>query len=375
MTINRIKKVARYASIYGLGRALFKAVGRSNIELPLVWSRCSKSDIAIIGCGQFGLTTIGYFLTSEFGRRIRWCFDINPTTSTKAARILGAQHIADDFTSILDDDNIRYVYISSNHASHTYYSVAALRKGKDVYVEKPISVSFSELYGLREVIKNSTGRIYAGYNRPFSKSILHLRDFLRNPSGGVTMSCFVSGHIIDDAHWYRRPEEGTRICGNAGHWIDLFIHMLSWRSYPTKFRIQIQSANPSVMDDDFCLSITTDKGDLFSLVLTARTEPFEGINETINFQWDGIIAKIDDFRRMRIWRGSKIHQLRSWPKDVGHRRAIMQPFERKELRAWQEIEISTFIMLHVADMVRVGLTSKEVSLSDALELFSEDDEK
>ena len=98
------------------------------------------------------------------------------------------------------------------------------------------------------------------------------------------------------------------------------------------------------------ISLTSERGDLVNIVLTARSEPFEGINETINFQQGDVIAKIDDFRSMTVWKGPSVRRFNYWPKDVGHNLAIIQPFSGI-YRDWEEVEMSTLLMLFIADMV------------------------
>ena len=106
------------------------------------------------------------------------------------------------------------------------------------------------------------------------------------------------------------------------------------------------------------------RSDLINIVLTARTQPFEGINETINLQWGDTIAKLDDFRRLAIWRRKKHVKKTYWPKDVGHGRAILQPFSDAQ-RDWQEIEHSTLLMLKIAQMVVGGVKNEEFSFSSS----------
>jgi hypothetical protein len=108
----------------------------------------------------------------------------------------------------------------------------------------------------------------------------------------------------------------------------------------------------------------SEAGDLISIVLTSRSEPFEGINETINVQGSGIIAKIDDFRDVQIWHEEQYDRRRfSW-KDVGHERAILQPFDGSQ-RAWDEVRASTLLMLALLDMVRDGVSVTTFSFEQA----------
>jgi len=361
--VKAITKIWRYITIYGIGRTVFKVAARSSSRLPLTTGARGGQDIGIIGCGQFGVASLGFFLTRKLGRRIRSVFDVDPAIAKKGAAILGARKATESATELIADSEIEYLYIASNHASHAEYAIEGLKAGKTVYTEKPIAVTFDQLARLSAAVREGAKPIYAGYNRPFSRAIRILAEQLgTKPTGGVSLSCFVSGHMIDADHWYRDEGEGTRICGNAGHWIDLFCHILSWRGLPHTYRIQLLQADTAEPDDNFALSIATDLGDIFTLMLTARSEPFEGINETINFQQDEIICKIDDFRRMTIWRGAKVNRWRFWPKDAGHKLSTWQPFSKEFPRSWDEIELSAFLVLHIADMVRNGKDASEICL-------------
>jgi hypothetical protein len=55
---------------------------------------------------------------------------------------------------------------------------------------------------------------------------------------------------------------------------------------------------------------------------------------------------------MTIWQGPRIVRRQYWPKDVGHQLAVLQPFSGNRVRDWHEVELSTLLMLHIADMVR-----------------------
>lgn len=180
----------------------------------------------------------------------------------------------------------------------------------------------------------------------------------------MTLNCFISGHKISPNHWYRAPEEGTRVCGNIGHWIDLAIHMLYWGDIPDKWRITLAFSDEKNRDDDLSISMTSEEGDLIVITMTSRCEPFEGINETINFQCGQTICKIDDFRRMVVWQGEDLVMKKYWPKDVGHNLALLQPFVSTNRRDWNEVVSSTLMMLHITDMVRAGECYSEFSFSE-----------
>jgi predicted dehydrogenase/glycosyltransferase involved in cell wall biosynthesis len=357
-----LRKLLRFLRIYGFGHTLFKAAGRLRISLPPLRLRSSPRDVGMIGCGQFAFATISYFLQRRFGRRVAACFDIDATARATFARAMRVPMVCENVADLFSNPDLRLVYIASNHATHTPYAVQALARGLDVYVEKPISVTHAQLLDLLRAKRASRGRIFAGYNRPFSAAIRQLRGLVRmNPGAGITLNCVITGHALAPDHWYRKPDEGTRICGNIGHWLDLMVHVQAWRGLPDKLSISLAWANDAERDDNVTISITSDREDLFGVTLSSRAEPFEGINETICFQHEDVICKIDDFRRMTVWQGARLVRKKYWPKDVGHRMAVMQPFRTDIGRDWEEVVQSTLLMLHITEMVRSGTRYSEFS--------------
>ena len=366
--MSALAKLVRFTKIYGPGRTFFKAAARLRLGIPALSFRRRSLDIGLIGCGQFAYSTIGYFLQKTFGARIAACYDVDFKARDTLGRALGVRARCATAEELLATPGLRTVFIASNHATHAPYAVQALARGLDVYIEKPIAVSHNQLVTLLRAHRSSNVRLFAGYNRPYSAAIRELRDRINiDRSKGITQQCFVVGHMLGPDHWYRQPEEGTRVCGNIGHWLDLMVHVFSWRGLPDRLDISIAYADLAEPDDNICISITSDRSDLFSVMLTSRCEPFEGINESINFQHGETICKIDDFRRMTIWQGPRIIQRQYWPKDVGHRLAVLQPYIGNRVRDWHEVELSTLLMLHIADMVRARRRQSTFSFEESWE--------
>jgi predicted dehydrogenase len=361
-----LRKLWRFLTIYGPGRTAFKAAGRLRLRPPSFAWRRGPPDVGLIGCGQFAFATIGYFLQRSFGQRLAACFDIDAAAAGSLARALRVPHVCASAQELLSLPGLRTVYIASNHASHTPYAVAALEAGLDVVVEKPIAVTRDQLASLLRAKRQARGRLFAGYNRPMSPALAWLREW--SPvvrTEGITLQCFVSGHQLGADHWYRQPEEGTRVCGNIGHWLDLMVHVLSWRGLPDRLEISLGWADPEEPDDNLTVVISSEQRDLFCVTLSSRSEPFEGIREVIHFHHGATLAEIEDFRRITIWQGAHRRTRRFWPKDVGHRNAVLQPFAQTSPRDWHEVELSTLLMLHIADLVRERRARSTFSLVTA----------
>lgn len=360
-----LRKLIRFSAIYGPRRALFKAAGRlrfGRVSFFGIPHYAQPRDIGIIGCGQFAFATIGYAIVTRFGKRIAACFDTDPRAAATLAQFYDAKNCK-SADAIIGDPAIKYLYIASNHSTHADYAIAALQAGKDVYVEKPIAVTTDQLQRLLAASDSSSGRLYAGYNRPFSPALLELKSLCERARGPLTLTCTVIGHTISRDHWYRDPAEGTRICGNLGHWLDLAVHIVSWRERPRDWQISCRWSNAAEPDDNLAVTLTSSAGDLVSIVMTSRSEPFEGVLETLTLQWADVIASIDDFRSMTVRIGPRLIRKSYRPKNVGHVAAILQPFEGP-VRDFREVVHSTEFMLAIAEMVRDGVQDIQFSLSE-----------
>lgn len=358
----KLKKLIRFITIYGISRTMFKVFGRLRVSVLRLPS-LKKRNIGLVGCGQFGFATIGYFISKKSPYNFLKAFDIDKKHQKSFEKFHSLEHTK-NIEEIFNEDEIETVYIASNHYTHSEYAIKAIEHKKTVYIEKPISVNYEQFKNLTSAIKEYDANIFAGYNRPFSGAILDLKKSIdKFDNKPFSINYFISGHLIEKDHWYRNAEEGTRICGNVGHWLDLTVHILSWRGLPNTLHISISYSNIEEIDDNISITITTEFSDIISIMLTSRCEPFEGINETINLQYDNTIAKIDDFRKMTIWQDEKLINKKYWPKDVGHHKAILQPFKTdKYKRDWREVENSTLLMLFITDMVLNKETNKIFNL-------------
>lgn len=360
-----LKKFYRFIFIYGILRTIIKAIGRKNSSFFSLLNFKRNRFISIIGTGQFGFSTILYFLWLNSKNNFLDCYDKNIKKSRKTLEFYRFKNLILDYKKIFENKQCKLIYIASNHYTHTKYAINALEKNIDVYVEKPLSVNFKQFDLIQKKIKNSKSKIYSGYNRPHSKAIITLRKKIQNKP--FTINCFISGHLISDDHWYRNPEEGTRICGNLGHWIDLSLHLLKSRSipFPVNYDITVVQADNKNIDDNLSVIIKSDFGDLITITLSSRVEPFEGINESISILNGDIIAKIDDFRKMTIWQNESKKTFNYFPKDVGHKNSILQPF-RKLKRNFNEVLFSTALTLEITEMVKNNVKNKNINITDKI---------
>ena len=365
-----LAKFFRFIKIYGLKRTVAKVTGRlrPNFKLWLLYKfpayNFGGKKVAIIGCGHHAFSSIAYYLTSFSSAKILFVHDINFKAANSLAKAYNSYSLDVDKEiepAITHKPSI--VYIASNHATHSEYAIKYLQDGCDVFIEKPIAMNLQQLEDLSKAESTSKGSIYSGYNRPNSKSIELLKRGFKNGTP-FTLNSFVTGHFLDSDHWYRKETEGTRIVSNLSHWIDLGLHILYFdKSNLESLNISIMYSDINLPSENISISMASNKNDLLSIIFSCRSEPFEGVNETINFQQGDNIIKIDDFRRTYIWQGEKYRKYSHWPKNNGHKKTILSPINNDKNRDWSELKESTKLMLHIEDMLKNKKTNSNYSFS------------
>ena len=141
--MNNIKKLIRFILIYGIARTLFKVFGRLRINFIKLPSFKIK-DVGLIGCGQFGFATIGFFISKKSKHTFIRAYDVDKKNQQSFENFYLIKKETASFMSIINDIEVNYVYIASNHFSHTEYALSAIKNNKIVYIEKPISVNYQQ---------------------------------------------------------------------------------------------------------------------------------------------------------------------------------------------------------------------------------------
>jgi predicted dehydrogenase len=100
-----------------------------------------KPNFALIGCGGEG-RGIAKFAT-RFANPVAVC-DVDSKHAGEASHDLGGVKIYKDFRQLLEQKNIDTVLNATPDHWHTLINLAALKAGKDVYSEKPLTLTIDE---------------------------------------------------------------------------------------------------------------------------------------------------------------------------------------------------------------------------------------
>jgi predicted dehydrogenase/threonine dehydrogenase-like Zn-dependent dehydrogenase len=196
--------------------------------------------IAVIGAGNFTKMTLMPALKAARAP-VAYIASASGVSSTHLARKYGVPASTTDLGTILADDSVRGVIITTRHHQHAAQTIAALKAGKHVLVEKPLCLSLDELRAIEAVISApSIGNrddpnnqspiathpptVTVGFNRRFSPHSQKIRSLLGPQPGPLSLVATMNAGPIPLKHWVHDPEAGGgRLVGEACHFVDLAV--------------------------------------------------------------------------------------------------------------------------------------------------------
>jgi predicted dehydrogenase len=101
------------------------------------------TSIGVIGCGYWGPNLLRNFAENE-AAELRWICDTDLTRLAAMARRYPSARTTNDFHELISDPDLEAIVVVTPVATHFPIASAALRAGKHVLVEKPLTASVAE---------------------------------------------------------------------------------------------------------------------------------------------------------------------------------------------------------------------------------------
>lgn len=329
----KFRKAVRYIGLYGVSRTLVKIKAQYHMKAAAGfdgprWRNpgCKDPDattrnVAIIGCGNYSFSTIAHYLAKRDRGFLRTTYDIQRSRALSLCKAYGGSFAVADWREIVDDPQVKIVFIASNHASHAEYAVACIEAGKHVHIEKPHAVTQEQLDRLLDAMKQyPQAKIYLGFNRPRSRLFRELQGVLTRESGPLMINWFIVGHDIPDNHWYYDEKEGGRVLGNLCHWTDLTLHLMTLEK---AFPCTIIPATPADTKSDSVVSIIFADQSCASITFSAKGHTFEGVREVLNVHKGNVLANLSDFQNLTYEVVEKKTKQRLRHREHGHETNIV----------------------------------------------------
>ncbi|KAK5797748.1 hypothetical protein VI817_004039 [Penicillium citrinum] len=101
--------------------------------------------------------------------------DLSPTTAEHCATKFFAPHKTTTPQEVIDHPNVDVVFILTSDESHAPLAISGLQAGKNVFIEKPVSLSLPSVQSIIDAEKNAPNgaRVFVGYMRRYAPSYLN----------------------------------------------------------------------------------------------------------------------------------------------------------------------------------------------------------
>ena len=152
-----------------------------------------------IGVGNMGFGDMNAFMSIPEVQVVAVC-DVKKPMRDRAKEAVDAHYgntdcaTYNDFRELVARDDIDAVSIASLDSWHVLHALAAVRSGKDVYVEKPLGMSINEIKVLRDAV-HRYGRVFQfGTQQRSSQEFRHACELARNGRLGKIHTIKVGVH-------------------------------------------------------------------------------------------------------------------------------------------------------------------------------------
>ena len=198
---------------------------KRNISVNQNSFKGSKGVVGIVGAGNF---TSAMILPSlkKHSANIKSIASSGGLSGTTMAKKYNISNSTTDYGTILNDEEIDLVLITTRHNTHAKMATEVIKAGKHVFVEKPLALNNSELDELLDVLnKNSNATVSVGFNRRFAPLAIELKKQIGNCDTPINVIATMNAGFIPKDVWVHDMEVGGgRIIGEACHFIDLITY-------------------------------------------------------------------------------------------------------------------------------------------------------
>jgi polar amino acid transport system substrate-binding protein len=281
----------------------------------------------------------------------------------------GFSYSTTDHQEVLGDENSQIVFIATRHDSHASLAAEALRRGKHVFVEKPLAINEEDLQEVVSAALESGVLLMVGFNRRFAALATDIKARFGNRTGPMSIIYRVNAGQLPPEHWaHDAAEGGGRIIGEACHFID-FIQYLT-DSLPAQVSAaSVAGSNSSgFIDDSAVITLSMTDGSIGTIIYTASGDPTVA-KEHVEIFCDRSVGSIDDFRRGTFVCNRKTVRLGRGLQDKGHAAEVAAFFAAVQQGNSAPIELESVTATTVASFAAVESIRTNASIAIDLKRF------
>ena len=200
--------------------------------------------VGVIGTGFMGKAhSIAYSASaSVFGTGLRpkleIVCDLSPDRASQRATDLGFSRHTDKWQDVVNDPKVELISVCTPNNTHSEIAISALKNGKHVWCEKPMSSSMEDSQKMAEASLNTNAKTIIGYNYTKNPIVMHAKEIIEKGTIGRISGFFCRYDVDNEADgkkpWSWRMSKKLSGTGANG---DILSHVISIAHYLTNSKI------------------------------------------------------------------------------------------------------------------------------------------
>jgi len=192
-----------------------------------------QKTIAIIGCGRIANDAHLPALSKMDGVRIKYACDLIKEKAERAKeKFPKVEQVITDYNVALDDDEVEAVFVLTPNHAHYTITMDALKKGKHVMCEKPITVNYELSKQMAEEALAQNKMLNIGVCNRYHKSVEMLHDWVKEGKFGNIYHIYCSFRTfrgipgLGGAFTTKSQSGGGVLIDWGVHFLDLILYIL-----------------------------------------------------------------------------------------------------------------------------------------------------
>jgi predicted dehydrogenase/threonine dehydrogenase-like Zn-dependent dehydrogenase len=295
-----------------------KTKSRVEIQVAKQTHTVNEIRVGVLGAGNYANATFLPTMKKVGGALPTGIASGSGMSATHSARKFGFQFAAASTSEIINDKNINTVVILTRHNQHANQTIESLKKGKNVFCEKPLAMNEKELEAIRaEIAKKNSATLTVGFNRRFAPLSQKLYGFLENRSEPFMATYRVNAGFLPTNHWSNDPVQGGgRLLAEGCHFIDYLCFLA--KELPDSVQTFQLPDNGKYNQDNLLVVLTFPDGSIGNVVYLANGDKSVS-KENIEVFCEGKVAILNDYRTLTLVNnGNRKTYKQPWRQDKGH---------------------------------------------------------
>ncbi len=170
-----------------------------------------KLRVGVVGLGLRG--NLADLVHRHEHAQVTHVCDIDPRKREEVTRRFGDDcRFSEDYDSLLADDSLNAVMVLSPDWLHADHAVAAMERGFDVFLEKPMAITIADCDRILATWQRTGRRLYVGHNMRHMDWVLKMKELIDQGAIGQVQTAWERHFIAYGGDAYFKDWHADRRC-------------------------------------------------------------------------------------------------------------------------------------------------------------------